>query len=152
MKIFFRNFSLIFLAAAEAAGAEVSASGNWSEIVTAANLSHGAGTNIQSSLESTTGLNVLTIANVSGRWRLKARRSPGRWDSHLSIWVKRTSDGAGSGTIAGGSNYVELGANDVELFCGSGARGSISLQYRLTGLTTAVPPNSYTSSIIFTVQ
>jgi hypothetical protein len=152
MKTSLRHLFFALACAVAASAADLTSTGDWTENVNASYLVSGAGSDLPAAIQSISGTTVLSIANAPGSWRVKARRSPGNWDGNLGVWVKRSSDGSGSGTIAGGEVFVELGATDVEIFSGSGARSSISLQFRLTGLTCGASPDTYTSSIIFTVQ
>jgi hypothetical protein len=125
--------------------------GGWTENVTAANLVSGAGSDL-APLESVSGNVIVNVANTAGTWHLKARLGAGQWNNNFTIWVKRSSDGSGSGTIAGGAGYVQLTATDAEIFTGLNDRSNISLQFKLTGLTKTTLPNTYNSPIIFTVQ
>lgn len=133
-------------------GADLTSQGDWVLSVNASHLVTGAGSNFPAQFESLAGVTTLTITNAPGNWSLKARCVGGHGHGGVAIHVKRTSAGTGSGTINGGTAYVELGANDAELFTGSEARSGISLQFRLTGLSPDVPPAAYFSSIVFTVQ
>jgi hypothetical protein len=151
MKTFLRNLCLALAGTSMAAGADLTSSGDWLESVNASNLIAGAGSDLQP-LQSMAGVTILNVGNAPGNWRVKARRSAGQWNGNITVWVRRTSDGSGSGTIGGGTTFVELGATDVDLFSGTLNRGNISLQFKVTGLNRTVPPDTYTSSIIFSVQ
>lgn len=142
MKISLRAFCLALALASAARGADITSLGDWVENITGASLVAGAGSDVKAP-ESVAGVTVLAISNTSGPWRLKARRSSGTWDSQLAIWVKRSTDGAGA--------YVQLGTGDVEISTGTDD-GSVSLQFKLTGLTRSVAPGNYASAILFTVQ
>lgn len=134
-----------------AVAADLTSSGDWFESVTSANLAGGAGSNLTQP-ESVAGITTLTIANAPGVWRIKARRSGISWPSGCSIWIKRTSNGSGSGSISGGNAFIELGTTDVEIFNGSQNRNGVSLQFKVTGLSVNHPPGNLSSSIIFTLQ
>ncbi|MEI9894764.1 MAG: hypothetical protein WDN28_12975 [Chthoniobacter sp.] len=135
-----------------AQGADLTSSGDWIQTITAAHLSSGAGSDLQAQFESVSGVTTLTVANASGAWSLRARRSGGQGHPDVTVYVKRTSGGGGSGSISGGTAYMELTTSDAEIFSGSEARSGISLQFKLTGLSRKVSPATYLSSIIFTVQ
>ncbi|MDB6139921.1 MAG: hypothetical protein JWO94_2993 [Verrucomicrobiaceae bacterium] len=132
--------------------ADLTSSGDWVESLNTSSLVSGAGSDLPSNLESISGITVLSVSNITGSWRITARRSASTWDSHVALYVRRTSGGIGSGTITGGDSYVELTGGDSEIFTGSNARGSISVQYKLTGLAHNLPPATYLSSLTFTVQ
>jgi hypothetical protein len=133
-------------------GADLTSMGNWVENITAANLVSGAGSDLQPQFESLSGVMSLTISNASGAWMLRARLGGSGGHSDVTIFAKRTSGGSGPGSISGGTAYMELTGSDAELFSGAEDRGNISLQFKLTGLSRNVPPATYLSSIIFTVQ
>ena len=143
---------LILALSAATQSAELTSSGDWVATINAANLVSGAGSDLQAQFESVSGVTTLTITNAPGAWSLRVRRSGSQWHGNVTAHVKRTSDGSGSGSISGGNAYAALAATDTELFSGSGARGNISLQFKLTGLSKTVSPATYLSSIIFTVQ
>jgi len=132
--------------------ADLDSIGDWSETLTAADLTAGAGTDLPDTLESISAVTTLNISNAAGPWRLKVRRAGVPWDDGVTLWVKRISNGSGSGTIAGGSGYVAVPTSAVELFTGSENRSNIALQFKLTGLRRNLPPRSYLSSLTFTVQ
>lgn len=145
---------LLFLALAPAAtwSADVSSSGNWIKTIGASDLIAGAGSDLISQHDSDSGVATLAISNTGGAsWRLFARRSDGAWHERFELFVRRTSDGTGSGAVAGGGSYVALSTLDAEFFSGSGDRANIAVQYRLTGMSKAVAPDLYGSGVIFTL-
>ena len=152
MKTLFRNALALLALAPASPAADLISSGDWTETINASKLVSGAGSNLQSQLQSLSGVTTLTISNVSGAWTLRARRSGGSWPSDVTLLVKRTSAGSGSGSVAGGDAFVELTGSDVEIFSGSDARSNVSLQFKLTGLSVGISPATYLSSVIFTVQ
>lgn len=151
MRSVFRSAVLAIGLAVAANAADIVSSGDWYETITAANLSAGAGSDLVAQIESVSGVTTLTISNAPGAWSLVARRSSTTWHADLAVSVKRVSDGSGSGSIAGGAAYVELTGSDIEIFTGTEDRSDISLQLKLTGLSKDVAPDTYASSIIFTV-
>ncbi len=86
-----------------------------------------------------------------GAWQLNAKRSDSLWDGDYSIFIKRTSDETGPGTISGGSAYVELSTFDTQIFTGTDNRSDISIQYKLTGMSKNISPDTYITSVIVTV-
>ena len=132
--------------------ADLVASGDWTQQLNAAHLVSGAGSNLPTQIQSLAGTTILSISNAPGAWTLRVRRAGGPWPGNVTLFVKRTSAGAGSGSVSGGDAFVEVTGSDTELFSGSGARSNIALQFKLTGLSTSVSPAQYLSSIIFTVQ
>jgi hypothetical protein len=138
------------LAAVTLGAADISSSGNWTEMIDASDLVAGAGSDVASQYESGSGTATLTISNTAGAsWRILARRSDGTWHNNFVLSVRRTSDGSGSGAVIGGSSYIQLSTLDTEIFSGSGDRSSIAVQYKLTGMSKNVSPNLYSSGITF---
>jgi hypothetical protein len=133
-------------------GADLTSSGDWVENITAANLVSGAGSNLQPQFESVSGITSLTINNAPGAWTLRVRLAGSGGHGNVTVYAKRTSGGSGVGTISGGTAYMALTGSDTEFFSGTDNRGNISLQFKLTGLSSSVSPATYFSSILFTVQ
>lgn len=152
MKTILGNSIAIFAFCAACYSADLTSVGSWVETITAANLVAGAGSNIQSQIESIPGVSSLTVSNSPGTWTVRARLSGSQSYESVSVYVKRCSSGSGGGSISGGTAYVQLSGSDTEIFSGSEPRSSITLQFKLTGLTRNIPPATYLSSIIFTVQ
>ena len=143
----------VLLVSNAAWAADISTTGGWSRTITAADLTAGAGSDLASQQESHAGATTLTIASTGGgAWRIKVRHMPNPWHNDFTLWVRRTSEGTGGGSIAGGSGYLQVTALDTELFSGTLDRSGISLQYKLTGLSKNVSPNSYLSSLVFAVE
>ena len=152
-KIFFLiTFILLFFTKAEAI--DISAVGSWSDTIDASDLQAGAGSNLIDTYESVAGATVLTISNTTGNtdnWRVDVRRTDTAWHSNLHLYVKRTSDGSGSGSISGGLSYIEITTIDSQIFSGAGDRSGINLEYKLTGMSVSVPPNAYSTTVTYTV-
>jgi len=144
---------LILVLACEPRAADITSIGGWTASIDSIDLTAGAGSDLTNQYDSSTNVTVLTIINVppSGAWQLNARRSDSLWDSDFSIFIKRTSDGTGPGTISGGSAYVELSTFDTQIFTGTDNRSDIAIQYRLTGMSKTISPNTYITSVIVTV-
>lgn len=142
---------LFFSARAEAI--DLSASGGLMRIVNSSHLLAGAGSNLITTFDDAAATN-LAIVNTSGssdQWRIDVKRIDSTWNNNLRLYVKRISDGSGSGTVTGGLSYVEITGNDIQFFSGAGDRSGLSLSYELTGMSVLVPPNMYSTTITFTI-
>lgn len=149
-----RGFFLLLALAGAARGANVSSNGFWTEVINASDLVAGAGSDLTSQYENSSGTTTLRIFNtggISGAWRILARRSDGTWHGNFVLSVRRTTNGNGQGNVTGGTSYIPLTTLDTEIFSGNGNVNNISVQYKLTGMSKNVPPNTYSSSIIFTL-
>lgn len=150
----FLLFSLwLFLTKVEAI--DLSATGGWNETVNESDLISGAGSNLVDTYESTTDATNITISNCIGdsdNWRVDVRSvDDGGWYGDFTIYVKRTSDGAGNGSISGELSYIEITSTDTQFFSGAGDRSNINIQYQLTGMSINVSPDNYNTTILFTV-
>ena len=150
---FFLGAFLFFLTRAEAI--DLSTTGGWSETINEFDLVSGAGSDLVDTYESATDATSMTISNCTGdsdNWRLDVRRiDDAGWHGDFTIYVKRTSDGEGTGSVSGGLSYIEITTTDTQLFSGAGDRSNISIQYKLTGMSINVSPNTYGETITFTV-
>jgi hypothetical protein len=137
---------------AGSAFADLSVNGNWVERVTSANLTKGAGSNLIHEFVSAPGGTTLTISNLppGSTWRLFARKADSTWKDKLLIHVRRTS--GGSATIKGGDAYIQITNADTEIFSGTGNQAVIALQTKLSGMSIKIPPDTYSTSLIFTLQ
>jgi hypothetical protein len=141
----------------EAEAIDLTVSGGWSRIIDASDLAgRAAGNNLLDTYESTTQATNITIYNCAGdsdNWRVDIRRwGEGDWPSDFTLFVKRTSDGAGSGSISGDFSYLEITSTDTPFFSGSGDRSNITVQYELTGMSIDISPNYYEVQVILTVE
>lgn len=145
----------LLLTATEAEAIDISAAGGWNETVNQSDLVAGAGSQLIDTYEGTTGGTVIDVSNCTDdadNWRVDVRRiDDGDWHGDFILYVKRTSDGSGSGSVSGGLSYVEITTTDTQLFIGAGDRDGMELQYRLTGMSTAASPDNYSQTIVFTV-
>ena len=133
--------------------ADITVAGDWLRTITKTDLTAGAGSDLASTYESDAGVTTVAIANTSGgAWRVSLRRADGTWNSNVSLWVRRSSTGSGSGTISGGTTYVQLAALDTEVFSGTGDRSSVTLQFKLTGMSKNVAPGTYSTTVVYTVS
>lgn len=135
--------------------ATISATGSWSNSLSSANLVAGAGTDLVSTLTSTSNVITVDVTNapVVGNYRVYARVSSGV-PAGVTIAVKRTTDGDSLlplALIAGGSSYITLSTTDTEIFYGALDRYNIALQLRATGVSVGITPATYTPNIILSV-
>ena len=127
--------------------------GSWSPVIGAADLVAGAGSALRSTYESAADQVSVTISDTAGSgdaWRVDVRRVDGTWNDDVDLWIVRTSDGTG-GTVTGGTSYVQVTTSDQTFFSGSDDVSGIACRLRLTGVSIAVPPGSYGTTVWLTV-
>jgi hypothetical protein len=133
---------------------DISASGGWTETIDEADLVSGAGSDLIDTYQSITNATTANISNCaddSDNWEIDVRRVDGTWDGDFTLYVKRTSDGEGSGSISGGISYIEITTTDTQFFTGAGNRNNVDLQYELTGMSISASPENYSTIVVFTV-
>jgi hypothetical protein len=138
---------------ARAEAIDLTASGGLMRVINSSHLVAGAGSNLVKAFDDAAAT-TLAIASTSGsndHWRIDIKRSDTTWNSALKLYVKRISDGSGSGTVTGGLSYVEITGSEIQFFTGTGDRSGISLSYELQGISVSVAPNMYSTTVTFTV-
>lgn len=147
---------LLLLGFARAGSAQIgiTATGGWTRVVTAADLQAGAGSDLTGTYQSATNAVVLAISNTTGigdAWRVDVRRTDTTWHGSFTLYVQRTNNGGGGGSISGGTSYQAVDAVDGSFFSGAGDRVDVRLQFQLTGVSVQIPPNTYATTVTFTV-
>lgn len=145
--------ALALLAASPLAYAvDIAVTGSWFETVDRADLSAGAGSDVRTPIESSAAQVTLDITNTLGAgWTVQLARSDISWPAGVAIAARRTSDGAGGGSIAGGAAYVAANGAPQIFFTGTGDRTGIQIQIRTEGLSVRTAPGTYTSGLIYSV-
>jgi hypothetical protein len=144
-------FFVFFLAVNAFGIVLLSISGSWSLIIDVGSLQGPAGSDLKPSYESATNQILATISNVSYRyWHVDVRKVDTLWNTNLNLYVKRTGNGTGSGSISGGTSYILLTSTDQAFFSGYRNRTSIPLQLKIDGVSVQIPPNTYITTIYYT--
>lgn len=126
---------------------DISVLGSWTLVISAADLIGGITT-----YESNPDQILITISNAPTKhngWNINVAKSDIHWHSSLLLWIRRTGDGVGDGMIRFGDTYQQLGA-DTFFIDGNADRSDIPVQLKLTGVSSAIPPDTYTTTIIYT--
>lgn len=145
--------SLVFATGAEAE-IIVSTTGDWSLSVGSSDLQSGAGSDLIADYDNAGSPGIISIAGTSGdadAWRIDVRRVDLQWDSGLTLRVKRISDGLGGGSVSGGESYLDIGLADFTFFSGLGDRSGVQVQFQLSGVSLQLPPDTYSTTIVYTV-
>lgn len=142
---------LILLCSKAEAPISITVTGSWSENINASDLQAGAGSDLISTYESATDAVSIDVTETSGNWAVDVKKIDTHWHSNLHLHIKRTSDGTGSGSISGGGAYQEVTDTDQSFFNGSGDRSNVNIQLKLTGVSVQVTPDTYTTTVYYTV-
>ncbi|MCF7984025.1 MAG: hypothetical protein K9L70_06445 [Thiohalocapsa sp.] len=136
-----------------ASASGITVSGTWSETIGSDDLFAGTGTDIRSPIVSGAAQAVLDIADTGGRsWTVYLRRAEIAWHADVTLSVRRSGDGSGSGSIVGGTDYRPVTASDQVFFTGSGDRAGIGIELRLEGVSVAQDPNLYETAVTYSVR
>ncbi|MBN2735873.1 MAG: hypothetical protein JXR70_02755 [Spirochaetales bacterium] len=84
-------------------------------------------------------------------WTMYVSKADSNWDTDVLVYIKRTADGSGAGSIAGGTSYQLLTNSDVVFFTGTGDRTGIKIQFRLDFLVEDINVDDYVTGINYTV-
>ena len=153
------RFILVFLLcfmflSYQAQALDISVSGSWSLTINANDLIYGAGSKLRSDYESVSdavSINISGATSDGDRWQVDVSKSDTHWSSSFILYIKRTSDGVGSGSVSGGTSYQGITEGNQSFFSGSGNRNGITAQLKLSGMSLQIPPDTYTTTIYYTV-
>jgi hypothetical protein len=133
------------------AASSITLRGTWSRAINKYDLMGGAGTDLAASYSSSNDQATADITLVTGTWSIDVRKITSNWNDELHLFIRRTSDGTGDGSVSGGSNFQEITDTDMSFFSGNLERFNIGLQFMLNGVSIRIPPANYTATIYLTV-
>ena len=143
-------YSLVLGFAGSVAAADIDVVGHWSRTVTRTDLAAGAGTDIQSPIESPAAIATLDITNTGGSsWVVRVTWNDIDWAPGTSVAVRRSGNEDG---ISGGSSYQTLDGLPQDFFCGTGDRSGIQIQFKVDGVTIQTAPQPYNIVVTYTVE
>jgi len=132
--------------------ADIVVSGIWSETIDASDLQAGAGSDLYSSYESASDAISIDIT-AADYYGVDVKKIDANWHSNFQLFVRRTTDGSGPGgsKISGGDSYQEVTDTYQNFFTGRRNRSNVKIQLRLDGVSVQVPPDTYTTTVYYTV-
>ncbi|MFH1452366.1 MAG: hypothetical protein ABIH00_00060 [Armatimonadota bacterium] len=144
----------IILALTQTQALTIVVTGDWNETINDQDLSAGTGSELTDTYESITNAAIIDISGCidnSDTWRIDVKRVDGTWSGSFTLYVKRTSEGTGGGSISEGTSYMQVNDTYLEFFSGAGDRSTINVQYKLTGPSLSIPANTYITTAYFTI-
>lgn len=144
-------FGLIATGEKGEAAVSITVSGSWSLSIDASDLVAGAGSDLIGTYQSNSDQIVLDIDVGKGNFRVDVSKINTNWHSDFQLYVRRTSDGTGSGKISGGTSYQEVTDTYQSFFTFKKDRTGINLQLKLSGVSVQVAPDTYTTTVYYTV-
>jgi hypothetical protein len=141
-----------FIAWNLAQAADITITGSWSRVIGAGDLTGGPGSNLTATYSSAANQVIMGVTSGAGmNWRVDVRRIDTIWHANFVLSIRRTSNGGGTGTIAGGTIYLQITTTSQTFVTGSGSRTGVALQERLGGVSVSIPAATYTTTIQYTV-
>jgi len=153
LKIFIiMTLAWIILTPGTSLSQSVKVTGTWSETIDNTDLVGGAGTDLISTYESAANACDIDITGAAKKnWRVDINKVDTLWHTNLHLYVRRTADGTGGGTISGGTTYQEITDVSQTFFSGYDNLRNITIQHQLTGVSVQVGPNTYSTEIYYTI-
>ena len=151
-KILFILFLTIFVFfRSDTVALDITATGGWTETINYSDLISGAGSDLTGTYESAANATSLDITNSSGvgdKWRVDMQRSDSIWHANFTLYIKRV---ATPPRVSGGTTYTEIRTTSDAFIDGKGNISGLTCQYQLTGMSVSIPPNTYSTTVTFTI-
>lgn len=118
-----------------------------------------AGADLNPTIETVSNFNNLSVQNVTDalNWKITISKQDLNWTSSFLPSVQRTSDGTPCGTCAGVNTgksitgYLQVTDIEQDFLFGTGSVQNINLQFKVDGISLAVPAQNYQTRVIFTL-
>jgi hypothetical protein len=134
------------------AAVSISVTGDWFETIDETDLAGGAGSDLVSTYESAADQVSIDIGDApTESWRVDVRKVDTDWHGDLILYIRRTSDGSGSGSIAGGTSYQQISSTYQEFFSGNLGRSGVAAQLMLDGVSAGIGCGNYLTTVYYTV-
>ncbi|MEM1122440.1 MAG: hypothetical protein AAGJ18_18485 [Bacteroidota bacterium] len=126
--------------------------GQWEHTISALDILE-AGSDFSNTHESLSGQVTLSVLGGLGsfNWQIDVQKGNEDWHPNLQLNLKRTGNGVGLGTIAGGTAYQTIANTAQPFILGSDNRTTVPLQYEVQGVSVTIPAKTYYTTVIFTV-
>ncbi len=121
--------------------------GDWQLTVTAADFNIRTG--FTTSFLSADGEAKLRVKGTNNPWDITHNRVDSNWPPEFLLSVKRTTiDSA----LSGGTSFIPIVLSETDFYSGQQMQGKVSLQYSLEGVSSAVSPGIYTTTVFYNIQ
>jgi hypothetical protein len=144
-----------FFLLGEARAGDILVSGSWTETIDESDLQSAAGSELNSSYLSAADASVIDILvdKKKNRYEVDVRKLDATWNASLLLFVRRTSNGQEEpgGSISQGTTFQQVTDASQPFFTGKGDRSNVAIQYRVDGVSLALPPASYRTTVYYTV-
>jgi len=82
-------------------------------------------------------------------WDVTHYRVDSNWPSELILSVKRTTTNK---ALSGGTSFTPIVFNETDFYSGKKMKRNVNFQYTLEGVSSAIPPGIYTTTVFYNVQ
>jgi predicted metal-dependent phosphotriesterase family hydrolase len=152
------TFILLYCIKDIALAQTISASPGWTASVPATRITE-AGRNYTTNVTSArtqTRINLLTATGIF-TYTVSVHKVDTDWNNTLTLWVRRTGNGTGTGgTITGGTAYQQITNTTRSFFRGtvgtSRQRTNITVQYEIRNLSVTIPVKTLTTTLVYTLS
>lgn len=118
-----------------------------------------AGTDLESTVETTSNYNLVDVAGISPTtgWKITVSKEDITWNALLLPSIQRTGIGSKCGPCLGVNlgtstiGYTQITDAEQDFIFGEGNVTDIPLQYKIDGISLAVPAAQYQTVIVFTL-
>tara|TARA_R110002072_G_scaffold64924_8_gene161094 strand:+ start:1517 stop:2020 length:504 start_codon:yes stop_codon:yes gene_type:complete len=118
-----------------------------------------AGTDLESTLETVASFNLIDVAGISPTtgWKITVAKEDISWNGLLIPSIQRTGIGNKCGSCSGvnvgtsTTGYTVITDAEQDFIFGEGNVSDIPLQYKIDGISLAIPAARYQTVIVFTL-
>lgn len=110
------------------------------------------GEDLSSDMESADKINLdVKKLQKNAYWSITVSKNDINWNNSIKIYVRRTTDGNGAGSVWGGQNYIQINNVPSNFLNGYEKLNNIYLQYKISGVDVTLPADSYYTDIVYTL-
>ncbi len=125
-----------------AAAVSITVIGHWEPSIVVRPLTAGRESGLQSTYESAVNQIRLRISGSAGNWKVSVRKEDTNWHPNLVLKIRKSS--------GKDKPIVTVQNTNMEFFSGDRDTNA-HLQLTLEGVSVEVPPDTYTTTVIYTI-
>lgn len=129
---------------------EIRVKNTWALTINGTDLQSGPGSDLNGTYESNSSQIELEIRNTTLSWTVDVKKTDSTWHNDFQLFVKRTTDGVGPGSVSGGTTYQEITNTNQQFITGSNELDKIFCQLKLQGVSISIAPAAYSTTVTYT--
>ncbi len=132
--------------------------GNWTRNIGSADLTGGAGSDLQSTYNSSNDGAAISMdiskspwwlyLFVRWNWRIDVNYEIMNWHPNMQLWVRRTGQ---ESDIYDGMNFQQVTTNPTYFISGNRNHYNVPLEYELRGISVYIPVDQYQVTVVYTI-